>query len=59
MSANESTGVDKAVASMVASAKHEAEQYPGSQRWVLLSLYVEIHRRTAAELERLTAEAST
>lgn len=52
-----STGVDLAVTKLVKSAREEAQRIRGPQRWVLLSLYAEIHRRAAAEIEALARQA--
>ena len=47
------TGVEKAVSQMVASAKREADRIPKERRWVLLSLYAEIHRRVNDEIVKM------
>lgn len=41
------TGVDEAARKMLQSARREASAYQDDRRWVLLSLYAEIHRRAA------------
>ena len=59
MTASYSTGVDLAVAKFVASAREEAQRIRGPQRWVLLSLYAEIQRRAANEIEALAREVES
>ena len=56
MTGTPSTGVEIATASMVASARREAERLPPARRWAVLSLYAEIHRRAAAELTKLAQQ---